>query len=368
MKVNGEKMKRKILFVSPNLHHGGAESVLVKILNNIDLTQFDIKLVLLRKEGKHLSKLNNYIKVIDLNSKNPIISFFKLRSILKKENPDYVFSIIGHVNLILSLLKSLFFRNTTFLGRENVVYSEWLYKDITMKKRVLAIGYKIFLKRLDYVIVQSTYMANQVQDYFRVPEGKLIILNNPIEHERIAILSSEDINNDKWQEDKINLISIGRIEKVKNYYAMVDIIELLPEKFQLNIFGEGNEQENLEKYINYKGLKERITIHGFVENPYKYLKKSHALLLTSERESFPNVVLEANACGIYAITFDMPGGIKDIIKNGINGSIVSDKQIEEFANEIMKSYKQGYNAQKITEINKRYSIDKYMNELYNKFI
>src|SRR5690625_2278523 len=114
MKVNGEKIKRKILFVSPNLHHGGAESVLVKILNNIDLTQFDIKLVLLRKEGKHLSKLNNYIKVIDLNSKNPIISFFKLRSILKKENPDYVFSIIGHVNLILSLLKSLFFRNTTF--------------------------------------------------------------------------------------------------------------------------------------------------------------------------------------------------------------------------------------------------------------
>ncbi|WP_432356951.1 glycosyltransferase [Sporosarcina sp. UB5] len=360
-------MKKKILFVAPNLHHGGAEAVLIKILNNINLDLFDVKLVLVKKEGGHLSKLKEEINIIDLDCKSAIFSIPKLKRVIELEKPDIVFSIIGHINLILSSLKLLFFKKVTFIGRENIVYSEWLFKNMSQKKRVLSFAYKALLRKLDYVIVQSKYMAKQVQDYFKVNSNNVVVLNNPIEHSKIELLGTESISEDLWRNDKVNLIAVGRIEKVKNYSLMVDIMEKLPQNFHLNILGDGNERGNLEGYITNKGLDDRVTIHGFVGNPYKYMKQSFALLLTSTRESFPNVVIEANACGTYVFSFNMPGGISEIIKNNLNGDLIPEGNIDDFVGKILEKYESGYDSQAIIKDNKKYSIDDYMDGVYKLF-
>lgn len=360
------KEKKSVLFVAPNLRHGGAESVLVKILNNIDLSKYDVKLALLEKEGSHLSRLNNDIPVINLNSSNVIGSLLNLKRLLKKENPDIVYSIIGHLNIMLALLKFFFFKNITFIGRENAVYSEFLFKEKTLKKRLLTLGYKLFLNKLDFIVVQSKFMSNQIQEYFNINKNKIYIFNNPIEYEKIQVMSKETLN-DNWHFDKINLIGVGRIEKVKNYYEMIDIIEQLPSKFHLNIFGEGSEKGNLIQYIEEKKLGKKVTLHGFETNPYKYMKNSFALLLTSTRESFPNVVLEANACGTYVMSYNMPGGISEIIINGKNGKIIGFGDKDQFINSLTHLVEIQYDSADIKEIAKNYTIDKYMDKLYDLF-
>lgn len=361
-------MKKKILFVAPNLHHGGAEAVLIKILNSIDLNLFDVKLVLVKKVGGHLSKLRKEINIIDLDCKSAIFSIPKLKRTIESENPDFVFSIIGHINLILASLKILFFNKITFIGRENVVYNEWLFKEKTFKKRILAVGYRILLKRLDYVVVQSNFMANQVQQYFKVAKDNIVVLNNPIEHNKIDLLSNELDLGDMWKHDKVNLVAVGRLEKVKNYSSMIDILEILPQNFHLNILGDGNERNNLEDYISRKGLSDRVTVHGFVENPYKFMKKSFALLLTSTRESFPNVVIEANACGIYVVSFKMPGGVSEIIKDDINGNLITNGNKNAFANKLVEVYRKGYNSEEIIKCSRKYGIDEYMTDFYKLLV
>ncbi|WP_442596723.1 glycosyltransferase [Neobacillus sp. D3-1R] len=356
-------MKKKILFVAPNLQHGGAEAVLVKILNNLDLSKYDVKLALVKKEGDHLSKLTKAIDVIDLNSSKSILAIPKLIKLIKNIKPDFVFSIIGQVNIILATIKTLFFKKTCFIGRENAVYSEWLFKDLTIKKRIFSIVYKILLRKLDYVIVQSNFMAGQVKEYFNVKDNQVIILNNPIEGSKISDLSNETNLGNIWDENKINLIAVGRIEQVKNYREMVDIVSMLPEKFHLNILGDGRERETLQEYINQKGLYNRVTIHGFIDNPYKYMKNSLVLLITSKRESFPNVVLESNACGTYVVSYNMPGGISEIITNGKNGDLIPEGDKALFVQKLIGIYKRGYDPNILINYSRKYSIKEYINKL-----
>lgn len=358
----------KILFIAPNLKSGGAEKVLVKILNNINQNKYNIKLILLDKTGSLLNSLNTSIEVVDLESENSIYSLYKLYSILKNEKPEVVFSIIGHVNVILAMFKFIVFKDIVFIGRENVVYSEWLYKNKDFKKIILNILYKIFLKRLDVVIVQSEYMKNEIIKYFKVPLNKIKVLNNPIEKEKIDILKKEKINEITWDSNKKNLLAVGRIEEVKNYKDMIDIISLLPDTFHLSILGEGSQTQELIDYIKLKNIENSVTLYGFVDNPYKFMASSIGLLLTSQRESFPNVVLEANACGTYVFSYKMPGGITEIInEKSTNGSLITYGNKIEMVNKIENQCLEEHSNKMIEEYSEKYNIQDYINNILEIF-
>lgn len=356
---------KKILFVAPNLKPGGAEKVLVKILNNIDKKNYDIKLILLKKTGNLINTLDSSVDVIDLDIEKSIFSMFKLYKVIKKEKPEVIFSIIGQINIILAFFKVFFFKDIFFIGRENAVYSEWLYKDITFTKRIMHVLYRVLLNKLDIVLAQSNFMKEQIIEFFNVPIEKINTFYNPIEISKINILKNKTINNKNWNRDKVNLIAIGRIEDVKNYKDMVDVVARLDEKFHLNIFGSGSKENELISYLQSKKLTDRVTLYGFVENPYKYIKSSFILLLTSKRESLPNVVLEASACGVYTIAYNMPGGISEIIMDKVNGELVGNGNIVEMSEKISKIYNNGYDKEKVKASSTKYNIKEYIENITN---
>lgn len=360
---------KKILFVAPSLNPGGAENVIVKTINNLNTEKYEIKIVLVNKIGNLIKEIEPEIEIIDLGSSKAIFSIVKLYNVIKKEKPDIIFSIIGHLNIILSILKTLVFRSDdiTFIGRENAVYDEAAKENSFIKRTILDIMNKKFMKKLDVIIVQSEFMKQQVIDFFNVPFNKVIILNNPIEPDKIMRLKKDRIKNPEWKLNKINLIAVGRLEKVKNYQSMIEIMKLLPENYHLNIFGEGSEREELMIYINKMNLKSKVTLHGFISNPYKYMNQSSILLMTSTRETFPNVVLEANACGLYVVSYDIPGGINEIIQENINGSIVEYGNLNKAAEKILDITNKDYDKDKIVMTTKKYNIKNYIKNLEGIF-
>jgi glycosyltransferase involved in cell wall biosynthesis len=90
-------------------------------------------------------------------------------------------------------------------------------------------------------------------------------------------------------------------------------------KSRLIILGEGVEKEKLLIEVEKMGLVGEVIFGGFKENPYKYMTKSDIFILSSIREGFPGVLVEAMACGLPVISTDCKSGPNEIINNGENG-------------------------------------------------
>jgi len=152
---------------------------------------------------------------------------------------------------------------------------------------------------MDVIISQSEYMKNDLVQNFNIKPGKIYIIHNPVNTEDIVVKAQS--NKSFFDNSKINLVAVGRLEKIKGYDRMIDAFSKLKKasNYHLHIFGEGSERKHVEKQITDIHLNNAITLHGFTDNPYQYIKQADLFLIASYSEGFPNVVLEANALGKF---------------------------------------------------------------------
>ncbi len=111
---------------------------------------------------------------------------------------------------------------------------------------------------------------------------------------------------------------------------------------------------------------ENVIFHGQQKNPYQFLKFADLFILSSRYEGFPNVLLEAGACGTYSLANNCPGGITEIIQPGINGEISNIENHEEFADEILTILEETHDQVAIknsisSRFSKEFILDKYEN-------
>ena len=139
------------------------------------------------------------------------------------------------------------------------------------------------------------------------------------------------------------------------------------EKYQFNWKPKYNSDEDLklvrslEKLVKELNISSQVDFIGFKSNPYPYMHQADLFVLSSRYEGFPNVVLEAMACGIPIVAFDSPGGITEIIIDGINGFSACYLDIENLKDKILLASKTTFYPKKIIQsIESRYSIKKIL--------
>ncbi len=325
---------KKIYFVLPSLNFGGGERVVINIANNMDFEKYKVKIISLR-DGSDLDNIiDKKIEVIKFNRFRVVVGVIDLMKYLRKDRPDIIFSGAGDINIILGFLKNItFLKNIKIIGRERGIISRIFENNkFNLKNSIVKFLYRYFLGNLDVLIVQSKTMKNEFEKYIKIEKSKLKIFYNPLDLRLIEKKLNEKI---KIDNSKINLLSVGRLENVKNHLKMLDIFEYLDrKKYILNIVGDGKNFQKIKFRIKELNLEKNVNLLGFNNNPYKYMKKSDVLLITSEREALPNVALESNACGCYVLALDCPGGMKEIIEDNKNGKIVNS--IKEMAEELEK--------------------------------
>jgi len=253
--------------------------------------------------------------------KNNLIRIFRLRIAIKLSKPDVVISFVEITN-ILTLL-------ATYGSAFKVVVSERIdpeYYEIGRLWRVL--------RRATYpcssiIVVQSQQVKLWIARY--ITNTKIAVIPNPINHEPIdknPVSLAEYIGPN---EIKNTIIAMGRLSFQKGFdmliRAFAKIASCSP-GWRLIIFGEGEDRDALESLVREFNLFGRVFLPGRVNNSRQILAQADLFVLSSRYEGFPNVLLEAMACGLPVVSFDCPSGPREIIRHGVDGMLVPPENVK----------------------------------------
>ena len=362
--------KKVILFVMHELSVGGAERVVSNLVNNLDREKFDIHLCLFKKKGALVDTLLEDITLHDLKASRVITSGHKLFLLILQLKPDIVFSSITHVNLLIAtfipLLKP-FFKNIKFISREVNIPS--IRAKYMPNSRKLDRFYKRVIHNFDAIIAQSNYMKEDIQKSYNIDSKKVFVINNPLNVKLIHETLLKDTRGEQlFNPDKINILAVGNLRRQKGFDVLLRGMPLLSDKYHLNIIGEGKERSLLEEMIRELDILEKVTLLGAQKNPYKYMRDADINVLSSRYEGFPNVILEANACGKFVVAFACPGVSEEIIDNDVNGILVEAGDYTALAAAIDKYAHLPHNEAVIIETSKKYAVHKVLQNYKQLFL
>lgn len=131
------------------------------------------------------------------------------------------------------------------------------------------------------------------------------------------------------------VLAVGRLDYQKGFDRLIDAWSLLPaslrERWQLDLFGQGEWRDMLQQQIDRLGLKEFVRIHPPTKEIAQEYSTSAFLAMSSHYEGFPMVMIEAMSSGLPVVSFDYPCGPKDIIHDGKNGLLVKEGDVSALA-------------------------------------
>lgn len=157
------------------------------------------------------------------------------------------------------------------------------------------------------------------------------------------------------------VLAVGRLDYQKGFDRLIQAWALVQQDrrfadWQLDIFGQGEWKDMLEKLIQEKGLTQTAHINRPTNAIGKEYSRSALLAMSSHYEGFPMVMIEAMACGLPVVTFDYKCGPRDIIDDGMNGLLVKEGDIEGLASALIKimendilRQQMSHQARKVTE-------------------
>jgi glycosyltransferase involved in cell wall biosynthesis len=350
--------RRQILFLIPSLRGGGAERVIVTLLRYLDRTKFRLALAVVDSRGAaYREDVPEDVEFIDLRCSRVRYALLKIITLIWRRRPTVVFSTLGHLNLALAMIHPLLPNGVRYVARESCVVSEILHQ--YPKPEWWRWAYRRFYQRFDMVVCQSQDMRNDLVKNFNFPSAKAVVIHNPVDLERIQRLAQEPLatglENQGDSDARINLVAAGRLSHEKGFDLLIEAVALCGNpRLYLTILGEGPLKKELEQLAQAKGVFDQVRFVGFQKNPYPFFARADAFVLSSRFEGFPNVVLEALACGTPVIATPAPGGVREILE-GIESCMLTESVTAEALANSLCCFLDSFKTKEITQLATRFA-------------
>lgn len=352
-------MTKRLSLYIPTMNGGGAEKVFATLANYWVSKGYVVDLVLSRAEGVYLSILDDKVNVINLGSSRVLQDTVKLRKYLKLNKPDIIYSALPHCNIMSVFVTRL------LKDKPLVVIGEHSNVNIklgTRGERLFRFLQKFFYRKADKIITVSDGIMNEYITLLSISPNIFKTIYNPAFSLDNLRLSYEKPSHPWFSLGVPIILSVARLEEVKDYPTLIKAFSRVREEIdaKLIVLGEGSERRKLEELIQKMGLCDDIDLAGFVDNPHAYMRASDLFVLSSKREGFGNVIVEAMACGTHVVSTDCSGP-SEILENGKWGRIVPVGNVEALAESIKESIKNPLKVD-VTKRAKDFSIEKISQE------
>lgn len=225
------------------------------------------------------------------------------------------------------------------------------------------------LKNIDYFMPASKQLTKMYIEKLKGTKTECIYIPHCLKYypEETSKLTSK------------NIVSVGRLSSEKGFLDLIDVFEQVNNKnpdWNLHIAGDGVQKDEIIKKIQEKHLENNITVEFKSEKDLKELfLQSSIYIMTSFHESFGLVLIEAESFGIPLLAFDSAKGPQEIIENGKNGYLISNrdkKQMADMVNELICNddmrIEMGNRAREMSEVYKMENVEKMWYEFIEKIL
>ena len=352
---------KRITFIIPEMTPGGAERVMAIMANHWAERGRKVTVITIAAKSPADFQLNNGVARMSIELSGDALSpidavvnnvrrLIALRRAIARTRPDVVISFMVTVN-ILTLLA------TRLLGIP-VIVAEHTVPGLSPRGRVWGM-----LRRATYPLADRLVVLTRDAGDFFWPslQRRIRVIPNPV-----RALGGEPSGVGAAAREPV-IVTVGRLEAVKQIdhilRAFAGIAGRFPE-WRLAIVGDGSLRHNLKKLGDDLGVGNRVEWAGFAANPEDYLCRAGLFVMASHHEGFPCALQEAMACGLPVLSYDCPGGIREILRDGRDGVLVPPGDIGQLGKAMAslienpdRRAKQGEAALAVRE---RYSIDRIM--------
>ena len=322
----------KILFLIHDLGPGGAEKVLVNLVNNMDRTKFDVSLVTLFGGG-----INEQLLKPDIHYRTIFTRTFRGNShIMKLLTPRQIHRMFikEHYDIEISYLEGPCARIISGCTDPNTKLVSWIH--IEQKNAKGAAGsFRSVQEALDCYncFDRLVGVSETVKKTFlsALPvEPPMQVLYNTNESAKIIELSKDGVEPALFSSQEIKLVGVGKLLKSKGFDRLARICNRLrDENYPVHLFilGIGPLQQELEQYISEHHLEKQITLLGYQMNPYKYMAQCDLFVCASHAEGFSTAATEALIIGTPVCTVKV-SGMKEMLGENNEWGVVTENSEE----------------------------------------
>lgn len=323
---------KKILFLIHDLGHGGAEKVLVNLVNNMDHTKFDITVMSLFDEGVNRQFLSPKVtykycfkKMIRGNSHlMKLLSPKALHRWLIKDRYD----------VEIAYLEGPCARIISGCPDTETKKVAWIHIEQRTRKRAIK-SFRSYGETLrvynafDRIVCVSETVREDFQKLLPV-NVHTDVLYNTNESSKILTLAQESVKKFPLSSKEFNLIGVGKLLKNKGFHRLVPMIRRLRDEgihAHLYILGVGPLKEELDALSAKYDVINTVTLLGYHTNPYQYVAKSDLFVCASYAEGFSTAATEALIVGTPVCTVEV-SGMKEMLGENNEWGIVTENDDE----------------------------------------